>query len=160
MAVFALRIFRPMATRASLSVSQPGKAQHPIGNTYLGARDFQSGQTNIELLLGSAGAVAGKVTVRETGEPLAGVKLSLLSTMGGSESLEPVKSGADGTFHVPDLLPGSYNVMTTVPNEMRDWAVSVNNSGLVTVTAGETTSNVVIQALQRHLGGGDGGRDE
>jgi protocatechuate 3,4-dioxygenase beta subunit len=135
----------------SLSVSQPGKAQHPIGNTYLGARDFQSGQTNIELLLGSAGAVVGKVTGRETGEPLAGVKLSLLSTTGGSESLEPVQSAADGTFRVPDLLPDSYNIMATVPNEMRDWVMSVNNSGPVTVTAGETTSNVVIQVSQGAL---------
>jgi protocatechuate 3,4-dioxygenase beta subunit len=143
----------PADGHASLTVSKPGKAQHPIGNTYLGSRDFQSGQNDIELLLGPAGGVDGKVKVQETGQPFAGAKVWLTSTTGNGNSPEPVRSGADGTFRVPDVAPGSYNVMSSISDQMAsDWVVVPGMyQGLVMVKAGETTNCGVIQVSKGAL---------
>jgi protocatechuate 3,4-dioxygenase beta subunit len=136
----------PADGHAALAVSKPSKAQYPIGNSYVGLRDFRSGQKDIELLLGPAGSVEGKAMVQETGQPLAGVEVWLQSTTGISASSPPVQSGADGVFRIPDLRPDSYNLMAIVPGRpVPDWAVEWT-AGPVTVAANTTTGGVLIRA--------------
>jgi protocatechuate 3,4-dioxygenase beta subunit len=137
----------PANGNARLVVRRPGKAQYAMGNRDPGSQEFRSGQTNVELLLGPAGAVTGRVVVQETGQPLAGVSVWL----GSGGFTEPVQSRADGTFYLPDVRPDKYYVMAAVSGRpLADWAVG---SGFepVTVRAGETVSNVLLHAFATAL---------
>jgi 5-hydroxyisourate hydrolase-like protein (transthyretin family) len=96
-------------------------------------------------LLAPAGVVAGKVAVQETGQPVAGVEVWLLPSTGDGTTHGLVKSGADGTFRLPDLQPAKYNVWAVLPDWMAKTSTIVADYDLATVTAGETNRNVVIR---------------
>jgi protocatechuate 3,4-dioxygenase beta subunit len=136
----------PTGARAGLSASKAGKAQQNKN----GMRNFRSGQKDIELVLGPAGNIEGKVVVEETGRPLAGVIIRIMSTTGGGRMTEPAVSGSDGTFRVPDVAPAVYNIMPTVPGLPPDW-VPNDVSQLVTVRAGKPPGNVLIQVSKGAL---------
>ncbi len=136
----------PPGAQAGLSASKAGKAQQKKN----GMRDFHSGQNNIELVLGPAGNIEGKVVVEETGLPLAGARIQIMSTTGSGRLPEPAVSGSDGTFRIPDVEPAVYNIMPTVPGSPPDW-VPDNVSQLVTVRAGKAPGNVLIQVTKGTL---------
>ena len=137
----------PADSRAGLAVRREGKAQRPIGNGYAGNLDCQSGQDDIELGVGPAGAVEGKVTVTETGQPLGDVRINLRSVSGalyGTESLAPIESGSNGAFRIPGVQPGEYYVTGAMPGRpVPDW-VAAAEDGQVTVVAGQTAQAAAI----------------
>jgi protocatechuate 3,4-dioxygenase beta subunit len=143
--LFRIENFPPGA-QAGLSASKDGKAQQKKNGMW----DFHSGQKDIELVLGPAGNIEGKVIVEETGRPLAGVKIQIMSTTGSGRLTEPVVSGSDGTFRIPDVEPAVYNIMPTVSGSVPDW-VPADVSQLVTVRAGKTPGNVLIQVSKGAL---------
>ncbi len=142
--LFRIENFPPGA-QAGLSASKDGKAQQKKNGMW----DFHSGQKDIELVLGPAGNIEGKVVVQETGRPLAGVKIQIMSTSGEGRLTEPAVSGSDGTFRIPDVEPAVYNIMPTVPGSPPDWVPG--DVELVTVRAGNTPGNVLIQVSKGAL---------
>jgi protocatechuate 3,4-dioxygenase beta subunit len=144
----------PADAHASLAVRLAGKAQRLVGDGFVRLLENQSGEEDIELMVGPAGAVEGKVVVAETGQPLAGVKVKLEPTTSGlynSEFRETIESGGDGVFHIPDVQPGTYSVMASIPGRpVPDWVVLPENIQ-VTVVAGETAHDVAVNATQGAL---------
>ncbi|MGD0411793.1 MAG: hypothetical protein ABSC18_08800 [Verrucomicrobiota bacterium] len=138
----------PTACSAGLAASKPGKALCPIPNGSTGAMEFRSGQDNIQLMLGPAGAIEGKVAIVETDQPLAGVKLWLEPASPGlyrPESREPVESDTSGTFRIPDVQPGDYRIVPTMRGQPApDWVVAPEYAQ-VTVAAGETARDALIR---------------
>jgi protocatechuate 3,4-dioxygenase beta subunit len=141
----------PAAGHAGLAVKAAGKALRPSGE-YAMTREHQSGDDDIQLRVAPAGAVEGKVTVEDTGQPLAGIKIKLegsKSGLYGSEYRDTIESAEDGSFRIPDVQPGEYNVRAIFPGQpVPDWVLSTAKlqNGQVTVVAGETTRGLEIQA--------------
>jgi ankyrin repeat protein/protocatechuate 3,4-dioxygenase beta subunit len=134
----------PTDGRASFAVNKPGMAQRPTDGSYIGT-SFQSGQEEIELKLGPAGAIEGKVVDQDTGQPVANVEVRLLPSDGNSTPHGPVRSGADGSFLITELQPAKYNVWAVLPDDLRTNSAIMRDYDLATVTAGETNRNVVIR---------------
>jgi protocatechuate 3,4-dioxygenase beta subunit len=143
--LFRIENFPPGA-QADLSTSKDGNAQQKKNGRW----NFRSGQKDIELVLGPAGNIEGKVVVQETGRALAGVKIQIMSTSGEGRLTEPAVSGSDGTFRIPDVESAVYNIMPTVPGSPPEW-VPDEVSQLVTVRAGNPPGNVLIQASKGAL---------
>jgi protocatechuate 3,4-dioxygenase beta subunit len=135
----------PANAHIVLSAAKPGMAQHGTAGHYLGSQDFQSGDENIKLLLAPAGTIEGKVVVQETGQPVPNVEVWLLPSDGNSTAHGPVKSGADGTFRIPDLQQAKYNVWAVLPDELTANSTIAPDYDLATVAAGETNRDVVIR---------------
>jgi protocatechuate 3,4-dioxygenase beta subunit len=143
----------PAGAQAGLAVKITGRAQHPLESAFTPSLwQCRSGDEDIELRVGPAGAVEGKVAVAETGQPLGGVKIKLEPMrpgIFGPEYRETVESGADGSFRIPDVQPGIYGVQAYIPGQpVPDWVVSGVKLGTsqLTVTAGETVHDVEISA--------------
>jgi uncharacterized GH25 family protein len=135
----------PADARAALAVAEPGLAERPTAGHYLGSQEYQSGQQDIKLLLAPAGTIEGKAFVQETGQPVPNVEVWLLPSDGNSAAHGPVKSGADGTFRIPDLQPAKYNVWAVLPDGLMASSTIVPDYDLATVAAGETNRDVVIR---------------
>jgi len=137
----------PAEALAGLAVSKPGKAQCPSANGSTGSAEFGSGRDDIELMLGPAGAIEGKVIDDDSGRPLGTVKLWLEPASAGlyrPQSREPVASAAYGEFRIPDVQPGDYRILATMPGQpVPEW-VGVPPYARVTVLAGETLRGVLI----------------
>ena len=137
----------PADGRAGLAVKKSGMAQHPVGGDFAGQNESQPGQ-DIKLVVGPAGNVEGKVLVAETGQPLAGVKIQMDqfgAGVFGSDYYEAVETRADGTFRVADVQPGKHCIRASISGgPVPDWVFVPEESQLFTVTAGETTNNVVL----------------
>jgi hypothetical protein len=146
----------PAYGRAALDVRKTAKAQRPSGNGHEGRWNYQSGEQDIELMLGPPGAIEGRVVVAETGQPLGGVRVIFQPTGGELHSYdcrESVESSTDGAFRVPDVPSGMYRVraMGAAPGQpVPDWMLASENS-LVTVVAGETTRDVLVHASEGAL---------
>jgi protocatechuate 3,4-dioxygenase beta subunit len=85
-----------------------------------------------------------------TGQPLANAIVRLQPTMPGAGYFSfdqgTIVSAADGSFQIPDVPAGSYQVMANFNNEpVADW---VADSIPVTVAAGETAPEVQVQAYK------------
>lgn len=140
----------PPDTSADLSARAPGKAmRRAAGNQQRGLDQptYRAGQEDIKLVLDPGGTIEGKVTVQATGEPVAHVAVEArLAQPGLGAASEPVQSGADGTFRIPDLAAGNYTIAATFPGKpVPDWTASVV---FVTVAAGETARNVKVEAVK------------
>ena len=134
----------PANGHAALTVTKPGFAQRATANESIGSQNFLSGQQNIILKLGLAGAIEGKVVVQETGRPVRDVEVWLLASTGAGGTHGPVKSSSDGSFRIPDLQPASYNVWAVVPGQpLPDWT-PMPEYDLAAVTAGKTNRDVLI----------------
>jgi protocatechuate 3,4-dioxygenase beta subunit len=141
----------PADGQAIFSVKKAGKALHPTANSFqYDELPFHAGQEDITLTLDPAGSVAGKVVERGSGLPLGNAVVGLEpSTPGMGYFLfdqETFVSAADGSFQIPDVPAGSYQVMASFTNEpIADW---VADPVPVTVAAGETAPDVQIQAYK------------
>jgi protocatechuate 3,4-dioxygenase beta subunit len=141
----------PADAQAMLSVKKNGKALRQTA--YLFRYDelpFHAGQEDITLTLDPAGSVTGKVIVRGTGQPLANAVVSLEPTVPGMGvflfDMGTIVSAADGSFQIPNIPAGFYQVMASFTNEpVADW---VADSVPVTVATGETAPDVQIQAYK------------
>ena len=144
----------PADGRAGLAASAAGKALRPFESKFAGSQDFRSGNEDIKLMVGPAGAVQGNVVIAETGQPLGGVRLRLLPTQAGlygSEFREAIESSADGTFRIPDVQPGTYSVLASIAGQLvPDWVVVPENIQ-VTVVAGETAHGLMVHATKGAL---------
>ena len=139
---------------AGLAVSKAGLARHPIGKEQADRLESQAGE-DLKLVLGPAGAVAGKVIVAETGQPLGGVIIKVGADNSfefGSEYHQPVESGPNGEFLISDVQPGKYALRGSIPARLGpEWVVPEFESTMVRVVAGESSSNVLIHVSRGAL---------
>jgi len=141
----------PADAQAVLSVKKTGQALHQTANPFrYDELPFHAGQEDITLTLDPAGSVTGKVVVRGSGQPLAQARVGLEPATPGMGYLsfdqESIVSGANGSFLIPDVPAGSYQLMAIFTNEpVADW---VANPVPVTVDAGQTVPDVQIQAYK------------
>jgi protocatechuate 3,4-dioxygenase beta subunit len=141
----------PTDAQALLSVKKTGMALRQTGNSLqYDELPFHAGQQDITLTLDPAGSVAGKVVERGTGQPLANAVIGLQPLASGTiyyaSNMGTNVSAADGTFQIPEVPAGSYQVMANFTNEpVADW---VADSVPVAVATGQTVSGVQLQAYK------------
>ena len=141
----------PADGQAILLAKKPGKALRQTANVLrYDELPFHAGQEDITLTLDPAGSVTGKVVARGTGQPLAHAMVGLEPTTPGMASLlldqGTIVSAADGSFQIPNVPSGSYQLMADFTNEpIADW---VANPVPITVAAGQSVSDVQIQAYK------------
>jgi protocatechuate 3,4-dioxygenase beta subunit len=139
----------PTNAAADLAVRMSGKVLRELPRDSVGPDTMRcrSGQQDIKLIVEPAGSVEGKVVVQETGQPLAGMRLSLDGVRPGSVrsgNREPGESRADGTFLMPDVAAGSYQIHARFgTNPVPEW---VAETVPVTVEAGQATRDVRVSA--------------
>jgi protocatechuate 3,4-dioxygenase beta subunit len=147
---FAIQGF-PTNSTAELSVSKPGKVLREVQREYMSPETmtFQIGQHDVKLVVEPAGSVEGKVLVQEAKEPLAGMSIWLQPNRPGyfgGVDREPIMSGAEGKFRVPDLTAGAYELHATFgTNEVPEW---VAETVAVTVESGQTAKDVQVLAVR------------
>lgn len=141
----------PTNAAADLAVGKPGKVLRELQREYVSPDTLRcrAGQQDIKLVLEPAGGIEGKVVTKETGQPLAGMRLLLQANRpgyaGGAE-LEPARSGMDGTFRLTDVAAGSYQIHAMFgTNPVPEW---VAEKVTVTVETGQTTRDVQVTATR------------
>ena len=141
----------PANGQAILLAKKTGKALRQSANSLrYDELPFHAGQEDITLTLDPAGSVTGKVIVRGTGQPLAHAVVGLEPSSQGMASLlvdeATILSAADGSFRIPNVPAGSYQVTAIFTNEpVADW---VADAIPVKVAAGQSVSDVQIQAYK------------
>jgi protocatechuate 3,4-dioxygenase beta subunit len=141
----------PADAQGMLAVKKTGYALPQTANpSRYDQLPFHAGQEDITINLDPAGRVTGKVVARGTGQPLANAVVSLVPTVQGVGSFmfDPgtIVSAADGSFQIPDVPAGSYEVEANFTNQpVADW---VADSVPVKVAAGEAGAEVQIQAYK------------
>jgi len=147
---FRIENFPPDA-QAVLSATKPGKALRQSASPFqFFELPIHAGQEDITLILDPAGSVVGKIVARGTGEPLANAVVGLQPAEAGMGyfMLNPgtIRSAADGSFQIPDVPAGSYQIQAVFTNEpIADW---VADRVPITVAAGETVRGVQIEAYK------------
>lgn len=90
-----------------------------------------------------AGSVAGRVTETESGSPIAGARVQVLT---GATAVGAAQTGADGAYRIGNVAAGTYTVLVQMIG------YSARRTEGVTVTAGGTTTlNVVLSQLAVQL---------
>ena len=138
----------PTNAAAEFAVRTPNRVLPPPKRDHLGpdTLPFRAGQSDIKLALVAASVIEGKIVNSETGQPVEGAQLTLLTDRSGSPGVDPVSSAADGTFRFGGVAEGAYRVQAVVgTNAARSW---VADSVPVTATAGETNREVRVTASQ------------
>ena len=137
----------PAKAQADLTAIKAGKTFPASNINNLNSLPYHSGRDDIRLAMETGGSVEGKVTARDTGSPIAHVKLRLQPTGNGfmPDFTQPPESGADGTFRIMDTSAGVYSLMAEFAGESGEW---VAEPVTVTVAAGETTRDVSVQAVK------------
>jgi len=138
----------PANAQASLSARKSGLTLRSRAN-FMGNLPYGSGQEDIKLTMEKAGNIEGKVTVKGTGQPLSGAKVTWSGSgmnLFGLDGSDPVVTGADGSFRLADAPAGRLVVAATFASEpLPEW---VADNVSTNVTAGETTKGVDIQATK------------
>jgi protocatechuate 3,4-dioxygenase beta subunit len=138
----------PTNATVDLGVKKAGKVLRDLKRQYVSPETMRCrpGKAEVKLVLDDAGIIEGKVRSQESGQPLAGARISLQRQEQGFSggTVEPVESKTDGTFRLSEVGPGSYRVQavfgTNALPELVAESVSVN------VEAGKTTRDVEISA--------------
>jgi iron complex outermembrane receptor protein len=90
-----------------------------------------------------AGSVAGRVTESESGSPVAGARVQVLS---GATAVGVAQTGADGAYRIGNIAAGTYSVVVNMIG------YSARRIEGVTVTAGATaTADIVMSQLAVQL---------
>ena len=150
---FAIGNF-PTNASAELAVSKAGKFLREPERDGISPDTMrcQPGQKDVKLVLEPAGGIAGRVVAKETGQPLPGMSLWPQPTRGGffgGGERKPAESGADGTFQLADVAPGSYELHATFgTNQPPEWVAEQVSA---TVESGQITKDVQISATQGGL---------
>jgi protocatechuate 3,4-dioxygenase beta subunit len=141
----------PADGQAIFSVKKAGKALHQTDSSLqYDELPFHAGQEDITLTLDPAGSVAGKVVERGSGLPLANAVVGIEPSAPGMRNYyfdqATIASAVDGSFQIPDVPAGSYQVTVRFTNEpVADW---VADAVPVTVAAGEAAPDVQVQAYK------------
>ncbi|HEY9174443.1 MAG TPA: carboxypeptidase-like regulatory domain-containing protein, partial [Verrucomicrobiae bacterium] len=150
----------PTNASASLLAQASGKTlREPALPTSWGpdSMPWQAGQQNIRLVVEPAGSVEGTLVVEGGTAPLPIAQLFLQPDAPGVFNFgarEPVTSGADGVFRIPDVPPGSHRlhalfdtnaVPEGVAETFPDW---VAEPVPVSVESGQTTRDVRVKAIR------------
>lgn len=100
---------------------------------------------DLDLTLVPTGHLAGRVTVAETGQPVAGL---LVCCEGGSPSKIQAQALTDseGRYRLSFLEEGSYRVRVQFPQFFPEWAPA--SRGNVRVVAGKTTEGVDLELVR------------
>jgi hypothetical protein len=143
----------PANAHVSLSLAKPGLAlrggEGDLTAAFGNGLPYQPGKEEVKLVVEPAATIQGTLTIQETGQGLADVKLRLQPAtqgfaLGGLNSAEPIQSGANGEFSFSDVAAGSYKVMAEFEGKpMPDW---VAQSDTVTVASGETARDAQVRA--------------
>jgi uncharacterized GH25 family protein len=138
----------PAGAQATLEITAPGKALRSSGANGMQLQ-AQAGQEDIKLVTDATASIEGKVLRRDTGEPLANAKIELgpVNAGGGiAVSGTPAQSGADGSFRIEEVPPGSYRIAAVFTNQpIPSW---VTASVPVAAGPGEAVANVRIEAFK------------
>jgi len=140
----------PTNAAVDLGIKKAGKVLRDLKRQYVSPETMRCrpGKSEVKLVLDEAGTVEGKVRSQESGQPLAGARISLQRQEPGFSggTVEPVESQTDGTFRLSEVGPGSYRVHavfgTNALPELVAETVAVN------VEAGKTTRDVEISATK------------
>lgn len=150
----------PTNASASLVAQASGKTlREPALPTSWGpdSMPWQAGQQDIRLVVEPAGSVEGTLVVEGGTAPLPIAQLFLQPDAPGVFNFgarEPVTSGADGVFRIPDVPPGSHRlhalfdtnaVPEGVAETFPDW---VAEPVPVSVESGQTTRDVRVKAIR------------
>jgi len=141
----------PADAQAILLAKKSGKVLRQTANlSRYDELPFHAGQEDTTLTLDPTGSVAGKVVIRGSGQPLAHALVGLDPVTPGMGYLsfdqETIVSAADGSFRIPDVPAGSYQIMANFTNEpVADW---VADPVPIKVAAGQAVTDVQIQAYK------------
>ena len=100
---FSIRGLRSGSIRLGARAS--GAASRAPTVIALGVAEQVSG---VELYVSAAHSIAGKVVVKQSGEPAEGVTVFASGGGGGAKAIAP--TGADGAFVIDGLVPGGYTL--------------------------------------------------
>ena len=113
---------------------------------------YRVGDTDIKLVLEPGGSVEGKIVCGDGSQTPPVARLALQSDQPTSFlrfGFEPVRSGADGTFRIPDIADGSYHIHARFgTNAESEW---VAEPVAVSVEAGKVTRDIHITAQRGAL---------
>jgi protocatechuate 3,4-dioxygenase beta subunit len=141
----------PTNASADLAVSKPGKFLREPEREGISPDNMrcQPGLRDVKLVVEPAGSIEGKVVAKETGQPLSGMGLLPQSTRRvnfGIAEHKPAESGADGTFRLADLAPGSYQLLATFgSNQPPEWVAETVS---VTVESGQAARDIQVSATR------------
>jgi hypothetical protein len=114
---------------------------------------YRAGQQDIKLVVEPAGHIHGKVVAQDTGQPLAGARLTLIpADRSGPLSAvrrDQVESDAEGAFNISDVPAGSYRVRAFFgTNALPEW---VADTVQLEINAGQTVRDLTISATKGGL---------
>jgi len=139
----------PTNAVADLAVGKPGKVLRELERDSISPDTMRcrAGQQDIKLVLDPGSTIEGRVVTADTDKPVADVWLSLeYDRPGVLRSVEPVRSGADGTFRFADIGGGSYHIRTSFgTNAVPEW---VADAVPASVEAGQTARDVKVVAAK------------
>jgi len=127
----------PAWTRAGFLLRAPGRTTTWSGRAVeLRGLRFTPGQKDIRLTLPVEGRVEGTVVRKDTGAPLAGIKVTVMQT--DLALVAPAVSDNDGKFVIHGLPAGQLGIqLAPAPSTLPDW---VAEEAHVTIEAGKTTT--------------------
>jgi hypothetical protein len=117
---------------------------------------FVPGQRGLRFVLPPEGRLSGTVVAKDTGKPLANVRLTAMSGVPSGMHHAYAKTDQAGQFTMSGLSGGKYKIETIgeiVNDELMppEWIGSTEQVEKVEVEAGKLTSNVRIEAVQSGL---------
>jgi protocatechuate 3,4-dioxygenase beta subunit len=128
----------PYGSLAVLTASRPGYVQ--LSQKWYWA--IKSGDSNIELMIGPAATVEGKVLDRTSGLPVPGVIVKL------GDAISSSPSAADGSFHVTEVKPGPNHASLAMRDQQTAGWVDVFTNVPIPTSAGKVTDGVLLYAAR------------
>jgi hypothetical protein len=144
----------PTNASADLAVSKTGMFAREPERDGISPENMrcQPEQRDVKLVVEPAGSIEGKVVAKETGQPLPGMSVRPQPTRGSFfASIERIRteSGADGTFRLADLPPGSYELYASFgTNLLSEWVAERVSAS---VESGQATRDVQVSATRGGL---------
>ncbi|MBN1257602.1 MAG: carboxypeptidase regulatory-like domain-containing protein, partial [Planctomycetes bacterium] len=136
----------PVDAKAEFIVKAPGKAgiftmKNPQGEFKC---TYAAGQEDIKIVLPPEAVIEGKVVVKESGQPRAGIEIIAMKDPPASATTPSrAVSAEDGSFKITNLEESKYK-LTLIPstNETPEW---ITTPVMVETKAGETKADIKIE---------------